>query len=301
VPSDRVKHVTMRRTPGVAGVAACCLAGLLAACAEPGAQAGLTPSQRAAIEAAIPDRPIVPAAQARSLLIFNLCKGYEHESIPWTAFTIARMGEKTGAYTAVVSSDTTMFRAEQLTRFDAVLFNNNTGEPFGDPALRASLLAFVRGGGGVVGLHAATDGFFEWPEFGEMMGAYFVNHPWNEEVTLRIEEPDHPITAAFDSSSYVVADEIYQFRDPYSRDRLRVLISLDTARLDLEREGVQRADRDFAVSWVREEGAGRVFYSSLGHRSEIFTDPVILRHWLAGIQFALGDLEADATPRQPPR
>ncbi len=287
-----------KRICSIAGIAACLVPVVLVACAEPEAQTELTPSQRAAIEAAIPNRPIVRPSQARSILIFNLCKGYEHESIPWTDYTIARMGEKTGAYTAVVSSDTTMFRAERLARFDAVLFNNNTGEPFTDPALRASLLGFVHGGGGVIGLHAATDGFFEWPEFGELMGAYFVNHPWNEDVTLRIEEPDHPITAAFDSSKYVVADEIYQFRDPYSRDRLRVLISLDTAHLDLEREGVQRADRDFAVSWVREEGAGRVFYSSLGHRFEIFTDPTILKHWLAGIQYALGDLEADATPRR---
>jgi len=291
----------MDRTPGIAGAVACLMAAVLAGCGEPAPETDLTPSQRSAIEAAIPDGPIVPPTEARSLLIFNLCKGYEHESIPWADFTITRIGEETGAYTAVVSSDTTMFRPEQLARFDAVLFNNNTGEPFTDPVLRASLLDFVRAGGGVIGLHAATDCFFEWPEFGEMMGAYFVNHPWNEEVTLRIEEPDHPITAAFDSSSYVVADEIYQFRDPYSRDRLRVLISLDTAHLDLEREGVQRADRDFAVSWVREEGTGRVFYSSLGHRFEIFTDPTVLRHWLAGIQYALGDLEADATPRSRPR
>jgi type 1 glutamine amidotransferase len=149
----------------------------------------------------------------------------------------------------------------------------------------------------VVGLHAATDGFHEWPEFGEMMGGYFLNHPWNEAVTLLIEEADHPITASFDDSRYLVADEIYQFRDPYSRERQRVLISLDTAELDLEREGVQREDLDFAVSWIREEGSGRVFYSSLGHRFEVFTDPTILNHWLAGIQYALGDLDADATPR----
>jgi type 1 glutamine amidotransferase len=289
---------SMKKTRSIAGVAACFLTAVLAVCGDPDAQTEVTPSRRAAIEQAIPDRPIVRPAQPRSLLIFNLSKGYEHASIPWVDFTVTRMGEKTGAFTAVASSDTTMFRAEQLAQFDAVLFNNNTGEPFTDSALRASLLAFVRGGGGVIGLHAVTDGFFEWPEFGEMMGAYFVNHPWNEEVTLRIEEPDHPITASFDSSSYVVADEIYQFREPYSRDRLRVLISLDTTRLDLEREGVQRADRDFAVSWIREEGAGRVFYSSLGHRLEVLTDPTILRHWLAGIQYALGDLEAEATPRR---
>jgi len=288
----------MNKICNIAGVVAGCLTALTAASGEAGAQAEMTPDQQAAIEQALPDRPIVRPAQARSLLVFNLAKGFAHESIPWVDFAVSRMGETAGAYEAVVSSDTTMFRPERLARFDAVLFNNTTGEPFTDPALRASLLAFVRGGGGLIGLHAATDCFYEWPEFGEMMGAYFVNHPWTEEVTLRIEEPDHPITAPFGSSSYVVADEIYQLGDPYSRARMRVLISLDTARLDLDREGVQREDRDFAVSWIREEGAGRVFYSSLGHQFGIFTDPPILRHWLAGIQYALGDLEADATPRR---
>jgi type 1 glutamine amidotransferase len=262
------------------------------------APTGMTQDQQAAIEEALPDQSIVPARQPRSLLIFNLSKGFAHECIPWVDFALARMGEKSGAFQAVVSSDTTLFQAERLGEFDAVVFNNNTGEPFGDSVLRANLLTFVRGGGGLIGLHAATDGFFEWPEFGHMMGAYFVNHPWNEEVTLRIEEPDHPLLAPFPTTHYVVSDEIYQFRDPYSRDRLRVLISLDTAALYMERDGVQREDGDFAVSWIREEGAGRVFYSSLGHRFEIFTDPTILMHWLAGIQYALGDLEADAEPRK---
>jgi hypothetical protein len=251
----------------------------------------------AAVDEALPDAPAVPAQAERSLLIFNLAKGFVHESIPWVDFTITRMGEKTGAFRAVVSSDTTLFQPGRLAEFDAVLFNNTSGEPFTDPDLQSNLLEFVRGGGGVVGIHGATTAFVEWPEFGDLMGGYFVNHPWNEEVTLRIEEPGHPLMAPFPADRYVVADEIYQFREPYSRNRLRVLVSVDTVDLDLEREGVQREDGDFAVSWVRSEGAGRVFYCSLGHRFEIFTDPTILAHWLAGIQYALGDLEAEDTPR----
>jgi type 1 glutamine amidotransferase len=291
----------VRRSRYATRVPAVILVTLVLACAgeeEETTPPGTAPSQWSAIDQALPDGPFAPPQEERTLLIFNLSKGYLHESIPWAEYAVTRMGEKTGAFTTVVTSDTLVFAPERIAEFDAVLFNNNTGEPFTDPALRASFLAFVRGGGGVVGLHAATDGFFEWPEFGEVMGAFFVSHPWNEEVTLRIEEPDHPITAAFDVASYVVADEIYQFGEPYSRERQRVLISLDTTALDMEREGVQREDGDFAVCWIREEGQGRVFYSSLGHRFEVFTDPTILRHWLAGIQYALGDLEADATPRR---
>ncbi len=274
-----------------------CLITMLAACGEPDARTEVLPDSLMAIDQALPESAIVPPNQARSLLVFNLCKGFVHASIPWADFAITRMGEKTGAFTAVLTGDTRVFQEGNLAQFDAVLFNNTTGELFTDSTLRASLLAFVRGGGGAIGLHAATDAFYEWPEYGEMMGGYFLNHPWDEEVTLRIEEPDHPVTAPFGASTYAVVDEIYQFRDPYSRDRLRVLLSLDVTRLDVERDGVQREDGDFAVSWIHAEEAGRVFYSSLGHRYEIFTDPVILRHWLAGIQYALGDLTAEDSPR----
>lgn len=281
----------------LASVLVGCMATAQLACGSPDTRTEELPDSLAAIEQALPDAPVVAPKEARSLLVFDLAQGFVHTSIPWVDFAITRMGEQTGAFTTVVSADTTMFEPEHLAQFDAVLFNNSTGEPFTDPALRASLLAFVRSGKGVIGLHAATDGFYEWPEFGRMMGGYFLNHPWNEEVTVRIEESAHPITAAFEASTYVVADEIYQFQEPYSRDQLRVLMSLDTTELDLTRDGVLRDDGDFAVSWVRREGAGRVFYSSLGHRYEIFTDPMILRHWLAGIQYALGDLEAEDAPR----
>jgi type 1 glutamine amidotransferase len=288
----------MKKIRAFRGLAATNLIVTLGACADGEVpESPLTADEELAIEAALPDHPVVEPQERRALLIFNLSKGFVHESIRWVDFAVVRVGEKTGAFSATVSSDTTMFTPERLAGFDAVLFNNNTGEPFSDPDLRANLLEYVRNGGGIVGLHAATDGFFEWPEFGEMMGAYFVSHPWNEEVTLRVEEPEHPLTAAFPSTRYVVADEIYQFRKPYSRTRLRVLVSLDTASLDLERDGVERSDGDFAVAWVRREGSGRVFYSSLGHRFEIFTDPVILQHWLAGIQYALGDLQAEDAPR----
>ena len=281
----------------LATVLAGCLTTAQFACGNPDTRTEELPDSLAAIEQALPDAPIVAPKEARSLLVFDLAKGFAHASIPWVDFAVTQMGERTGAFTAVVTADTTMFESDRLAQFDGVLLNNTTGEPFADPALRASLLAFVRSGKGLIGLHAATDGLYEWPEFGRMIGAYFVNHPWNEEVTVRIEEPGHPITAAFEGLTYAVADEIYQFREPYSRDRLRVLVSLDPTELDLQRDGVLRDDSDFAVSWVRREGAGRVFYSSLGHRYEIFTDPVILRHWLAGIQYALGDLEAEDTPR----
>ncbi len=256
--------------------------------------ADVSADELAKMRAAAPDKPIVKPPAQRRLLVYADCKGFRHSAIPYGNAALRVLGRQTGAFDVVISTDPTVFAPAQLRKFDAVCFNNTTGTLFTDPKLRQSLLDYVRDGGGVVGIHAATDCFYDWPAFGELMGGYFAGHPWNEEVTLEIEEPDHPLTAMFDQDGFTVADEIYQFRAPYSRERLRVLLSLDTERTPMNRDGINRDDDDFAVSWIRNYGRGRVFYCSLGHRHEIFWTPSILQHYLAGIQFAMGDLDANA-------
>ena len=274
-----------------------------------------TADQIRMVEEAAPSEARAKPQTPRKLLVFNLCKGFPHSSIPLAAKTMEIMGRKTGAYEAVLSDDMLMFQPENLKAFDAVLMNNTTGEVFLpknlkdltpdeqeaakrlDAALKASFLEFVRSGKGLVGIHAATDCFYQWPDYGEMMGAYFNVHPWNEEVGVKIDDPSHPLNAAFGGMGFMIADEIYQFKDPYSREKLRVLLSLDTTKTDMNKgEKIRRTDGDFAVSWVHSYGQGRVFFCSFGHRNEIFTNPKILRHMLDGIQFALGDMPADTTP-----
>jgi type 1 glutamine amidotransferase len=286
--------------------------------AGPTAGQALQDEVLAKVTAALPGQPYARPAQPRKLLIFTLCRGFPHSVIPLASEALKQMGAKTGAYQAVVSSNAAFFEPDQIGQFDAILLNNTTGELFLPPdfeqrpateqtlatlrekRLRQSLLRFVQGGKGLVGVHAATDCFYKWPAYGEMMGGYFAGHPWNEEVVVKLDEPGHPLTAMFGGQPLVVADEIYQFKEPYSRERLRVLLSLDTSRTDMKKPGIIRTDGDFAVSWIRPYGQGRVFYCSLGHRDEIFWNPKVLQHYLAGIQFALGDLKADAAPLAKP-
>jgi type 1 glutamine amidotransferase len=115
-----------------------------------------------------------------------------------------------------------------------------------------------------------------------------------------LEDPGSPVNAVFGGQSFQISDEVFQFQAPYSRSKLRVLLSIDTERTDMNPSRrflpERTADRDFAISWIRNYGRGRVFYSSLGHNSHIFSNAPVLAHFLAGIQFALGDLAADATP-----
>jgi len=245
-------------------------------------------------KAAPPEAPATPK-QPRKLLVFSRLTGFRHKSVPWGAEALRVIGEKSGAYTAVLSNDPAMFDKDKLSQFDAVVFNNNCGNPVQDPQRRKNLLEFVAGGGGLVGIHCAAH--IDWPEFIEVLGGWSVNHPWNagSTITLRIEEPSHPLTKMFGGPTYRHTDEIFQF-DRYSRDRQRVLISIDTKQTNLNVPGIFRKDGDFGLAWIRTHGEGRVFYTEFGHQKDVYWRPVILEHYLAGIQYALGDLQADATP-----
>jgi len=266
--------------------------------------AGQSDKEIEQIKAAAPAKARVQPAKPRKVLVFNLCKGFKHSSVPYGAKALEIMGAKTGAFEVVCSEDIGMFAADKLAAFDAVVMNNTTGELFaGDPRedqLKKSLMDFVRGGKGIMGIHAATDCFYKWPEYGQMMGGYFHGHPWNEQVGVKLDEPGHPLNAAFGGKGFEVADEIYQFRDPYSRKELRVLLSLDLARTNMNKGGINRKDGDFAVAWCRAWGRGRVYYMSLGHRHEIFWNPPLLQAYLDGAQFVCGDLKADTDPAAAP-
>jgi len=143
-----------------------------------------------------------------------------------------------------------------------------------------------------------------WPEFNKMIGAFFKFH-WNDgqEISVKVDEPNHPLNAAFKGQpQLVVIDETYTFgRDTYSRKNLRVLTSVDYAKMSAEdkaKEQYPRADGDYALSWIHRDGKGRVFYEAFGHNEKVYAIKPILEHVLAGVQYALGDLQVDDSPSQ---
>lgn len=267
-----------------------------------------------AIAAAVPQDSQAEPQAPRKILVFGLTLGFRHGSIPYISEAIRRMGEKTGAYEAVVSDDIAMFEPDTINGFDAIVMNNPTGDIFKasnldelneeekakaverEQRLKKSLLDFVSGGKGLMGIHAATDCCYNWAEYGEMIGGYFDGHPWSEEVTIKVEAPDHPTVESFGKEDFVIHEEIYQMKAPYSRENLHILLSLNTSEINMEKKGIKRKDHDFAVAWVTDYGQGRVFYTSIGHNIDLLTDTRILRHYLDGIQFAIGDLDGDTTP-----
>jgi type 1 glutamine amidotransferase len=188
--------------------------------------------------------------------------------------------------------------AQTLKNFDVVLFfttgaKNQPPPPLTDSELK-DLSEWVRNGGGFAATHCGSDTLYDTP-YGELIGGYFDGHPWHQKIRLKVEDPNHPAAKGFTDGAEIT-DEMYQFRDPYSRGRLHVILSIDNASIDVNKDGVKRPDKDFAVAWCHEYGKGRVFYTSLGHRREVWRDPRFQEHLMGGLKWAAGVAPGDATP-----
>ena len=168
-----------------------------------------------------------------------------------------------------------------------------------DSRLKSNLMAFVKSGRGFVGIHAATDTFYEFPEYSKMINGCFDGHPWNAntKVSVKVEpgQEKHPLVAMFGGENIEFSEEIYQLQEPYDSKAVHMLLRLDTAKTDMTVKGIKRTDGDFGISWARHWEKGRVFYCSLGHNHEIYWTPKVLQHYLAGVQWALGDYEVTIT------
>jgi len=368
------------------------------------------PDDVTAMVAALPARAPAKPRQPRKVLVLGKAAGFIHSSIPLAARTIEEMGKNTGAWSTTITYDPSAINEANLKQFDAIFLASTTGAFLDDPAdaaatdaRRKALLAFVRGGKGLAGIHAASDSYHRsssqppgaaaafnwavvpvyvqimtgdtnsdsrlsreelaalgdrwydafdrgkvgriaqadfaqgfaalppppppsgsgrgngqapatelgpdteigtWPEFNRLIGAFFKFH-WNDgqTITVKIDDPGHPLNAPFKGQPYVIVDETYTFgRDTYSRQNLRVLTSIDYAKMSAEdkaKEQHPRPDGDYALSWIRREGNGRVFYEAHGHNEKVYANPLLLEHLLAGMQYVLGDLPADDSPSVP--
>lgn len=229
----------------------------------------------------------------KRVMAVGMTEGFYHDSTTEALATIKKLGDQSGLWDTYIYTDIEAITKEKrdankknLEYFDAIFFMTTGELPFTDEQ-KAAFLSFIKDDGkGFVGAHCATDTFYKWPEYGEMLGGYFDHHPWNTfDAPVVVEDPTHPIVKHF-PKELVLHDEIYQFKD-WNRDKLRVLMALDAKKLDLTKKNVKRADRDFGVTWVKKYGNGRVLYSTLGHTIESWRDPRVQKMWLEGMRWAL--------------
>jgi type 1 glutamine amidotransferase len=258
-------------------------------------------------QAATPPPPHAKQVHLKHVLVIGATKGWEHDSIPAAMAAVYNMGQESGLWDTVMRTDTELLTKKDLGRnaknlgyFDLIVFASTTGELDMDADQKKDMLSFIHDDGkGFVGIHAALDTNYQWPEYGEMIGGWFDQHPWGTfNAPIINEAPDFPAVRQF-PKEFVKWDEIYQPKE-WSREKVNVLLSLDPDRLDYNNPRVHRTDHDFAVAWSKMYGKGRVFYSTLGHTEEAFSDPDIRKMYFEAIRWALGMTEGSTATHPKP-
>ncbi len=214
-----------------------------------------------------------------ALLVFSKTTDYRHESIPAGVAAVAKIGADLGL-AVDTTEDAGVFDREKLARYAAVVFLSTSGTVFENDEQRAALESFVRGGGGFVGIHAASTTEYEWPFYGELVGARFASHPPVQRALVIVEDATHPATAHL-PETWPLVDEWYDFTDD-PRLRVNVLLSVDESSYDGGGMGPGHP-----IAWHHEVGAGRCFYTALGHPTEAYSDPSFLAHLAGGIRSVL--------------
>jgi type 1 glutamine amidotransferase len=265
-----------------------------------------------AIVALVADAAQSAAPRKKLLALGDTHTGFTHDSIGHALATIDRLGRESGIYDTYIRTDSQWItkqpvppparNTKNLNDFDAVfLFISGEGDWTGQQ--KKDFVSFVKDNGkGVVAAHTGNAAFYEWPEFGEMIGGYFDNHPWGVvDARVIVEDRAFPAMTHF-PPVFKMRDEMYVLRDkPYSRANVRVLARLDPGSLDLKNPALHRTDNDFPVAMAKSYGKGRTFWSGFGHAAETWDDPKVQRMYLEAIRWAMGLTQADVSPRPAPR
>ena len=239
----------------------------------------------------MPSVPTVQPDKVHKVLVYSHASGFKHASIHTGAKALRIMAQETGVFEATFTQETNEFTKQGLSKYDMIIFNNCTHvqKAFTEDSQRTAILDFIKSGKAFVGFHSASDGGMpKWQEYTDMIGGCFAGHPWNAGGTwpFSIEDPKHPVNAAFKEKEFTFSDEIYQYKS-YDRSKLRVLIGLDAIKSGKKGNSTTN---DYPVSWVKSYGKGRIFYSNFGHNKATWWTPFMLQHFLDGIRWALGDL-----------
>jgi hypothetical protein len=239
----------------------------------------------AALASTIGCKRDVPAAGPR-LLVVTHTTGFRHSSIATAEETLAALARESGLFQVdfcrSAADVQTKLSPAGLAAYEAVFFANTTGD-LGIPDLGA-FLRWVEAGRAFLGAHSASDTYHGAPAFLDMLGGEFLRHGAQAEAEIRVEDASHPSVAHL-APAFRIFDELYEFREN-PRSRVQVLLSMNRHPADGHAEAGQPGD--FPLAWWRAHGRGRVFYTALGHREEVWQDPRFRQHLLGAIRWALG-------------
>jgi type 1 glutamine amidotransferase len=232
--------------------------------------------------------PPASAADAPyDVLVFSKTTGFRHDAIPNGIQMIRELGAANG-FTVTATEDAAQFTAATLARFETVVFLNTTGDVL-NASQQSAFESYIRGGGGYVGVHSAADTEYDWPFYGELVGAYFASHPAIQQATVRVENRAHPATQHL-GTSWVRTDEWYNFRSNV-RSTARVLATLDESTYSGGSMGA-----DHPHTWCKTVQGGRSFYTGGGHTQSSYTESAFRSLVLGGLRYTAGRAKADCRP-----
>jgi glucose/arabinose dehydrogenase/type 1 glutamine amidotransferase len=238
--------------------------------------------------------PVSPAFAADfTVLVFSKTAGFRHDSIPVGITAIQQLGAQNN-FTVEATEDANAFTDANLARFQAVIWLSTTGDVL-NATQQAAFERYIRAGGGYAGVHAAADTEYDWPWYGNLVGAYFLQHPAIQQATVRIEDTSHPSTAGL-PANWVRTDEWYSYRTN-PRANVHVLANLNEATYTGGGMG------DHPIAWCRAYDGGRTWYSGLGHTQESYGEANFRTHLLGGIRYAAqgaGNCAVGSGPVDPP-
>ena len=257
-----------------------------------------------------------PTKEKKKLLIFSLHTGYQHWTIPHTEAVMQIIAQNSGAFEVILSKDIALFEKDQLSEFDVVILNNNCSigprrDMFWDvlkddpnldekqknqkaQQLERNLIFFVKKGKGLMLLHGAIVMQNNSLDFSDMAGGSFDYHPQQQELHVKLVDPNHPLVSSFDPEGFVHHDEPYFFKNAYYRYDFRPLLYIESDKIKMKRE--RPKDKIKYVSWIKRHGRGRVFYSSPSHNAQSYENPKLLEFLGNGLLYAAGFIDCDDTP-----
>ena len=252
----------------------------------------ITPEIQEKVKKALPKDFIKPK-KARKVIVFSKSSGFVHSSTSIGNEVLKQLASSTGAYEVVFNDNPSEYTAEYLKQFDVIVVNNATHvEKAFKGKYKEAFINFIKDGKGFVGIHSASDGgYATWKEYSDMIGGSFKGHPWNAggKWAMRVVDPNHPINKGFKNINFMFQDEIYIQAGPYKKGNMHTLIAIDAE----NDKKLKKHTRQYPISWIKKYGEGKVFYTCFGHRNETYYNATMVDHMLKGIQYALGDLEAE--------
>ena len=273
---------------------------------------------REKIEALAPSQTRFPSTAPKKILILSLHTGFEHWVIPHTEEVFKILGSKSKQFEVIASKDIHQFEKESLSKYDAVVLNNTCSKPdhrhlFWDQLraestedsaavmtkaqkLESNVIEFVNKGGGLLIIHGGITTFNNSAKFSALVGASFDYHPPQQQVQVKLENPGHPLVAAFPKEGFSHVDEPYFYKNAYANLNFTPLLYFDNAQIRGQRPNQELKSGKTYVAWIRPEGKGKVMYISPSHNAQSFENPALLQFFLDGLQYVVGDVSCDETP-----